>query len=218
MSDVPYVNHAKEKHLPVFYFEGDTGPLQDVTIATDDWEMAHLRLIYKVQGVREELVNSSMASRVAPLASVLQCFPPSATVEEFWPERDFLSRTTPSGGVQGCWTKLTCYSWLPPLIPVKEWPGLFDSPYLLCRANLLNFGLVDAINSKPMKDLTGSWLLVTLSDLASCLGLDLELVGRLLLKLRVTLYSPNSGQAALLESKGKATVIKPVPLVKVNCF
>ena len=98
---MPYVNHAKEKHLPVFYFEGDTGPLQDVTIATDDWEMAHLRLIYKVQGVREELVNSSMASRVAPLASVLQCFPPSATVEEFWPERDFLSRTTPSSGVAG---------------------------------------------------------------------------------------------------------------------
>ena len=99
---MPYVNHAEEKHLPVFYFEGDTGPLQEVAIPTDGWEMAHLRLLYKVQGVREELVNSSVAARVAPLTSVLQCFPPSATVEEFWPERDFLPRSTVSSEVQGC--------------------------------------------------------------------------------------------------------------------
>jgi len=215
VSDVPYVNHSKEKHLPVFYFEGDTGPLQDVAILTDGWEMAHLRLLYKVQGVREELVNSSVAARVAPLTSVLQCFPPSATVEEFWPERDFLPRSTISSGVQGCWTKLTCYSWLPPLTHVKEWPELSDSPYVLHRANLLNFGHVDALNSKPSQDLTVGWLMVTLPDLASCLGLDLKLVGQLLLRLKVTLYSPNSGQATLLESKGKATVMKPVPLVKV---
>jgi len=214
VSDVPYVNHSKEKHLPVFYFEGDTDPLQDVTIPTDGWEMAHLRLLYKVQGVREELVNSSKAARVAPLSYVLQCFPPSATVDEFWPERDFLSRTTPPSGVQGCWTKLTCYSWLPPLTPVKEWPGIFDSPYVLHRANLLNFGHLDALNTKPSTALTID-LLVTLPDLASCLGLNLELVGLLLVKLKVTLYSPNSGQAALLESKGKVAVMKPVPLVKV---
>ena len=147
-------------------------------------------------------------------ASVLQCFPPSATVEEFWPERDFLSRTTPSSGVQGCWTKLTCYSWLPPLTPVKEWPGIFDSPYVLHRANLLNFGHLDALNTKPSTALTID-LLVTLPDLASCLGLNLELVGQLLVKLKVTMYSPNSGQAVLLESKGKVAVMKPVPLVKV---
>lgn len=213
VSDMPYVNHAKEKHLPVIYFDGDTAPLQDIAIPLDGWEMAHLRLLYNVQGVREELVNSSLAAKVAPLASVLQYFPPSATVEEFWPERDFLPRTTASGGF-ACWTKLTCYTWLPPLTPVKEWPELVTSPYVLRRANLLNFGHVDALNTKPSKDLTVD-LLVTLPDLASCLGLDLELVGQLLVKLRVTFYSPNSRQAALLESKGKAVVMNPVPLVKV---
>jgi len=217
VSDVPYINHFKEKHLPVFYFEGDTGPLQEVAIPiTDSWEMAHLKLLYKVQGVREDLVNSSLAARVAPLASVLQCFPPSATVEEFWPERDFLPRsTTSSSGVEGCWTKLTCYSWLPPLTPVKDWPTVFSPPYyVLHRANLLNFGQVDALNTKPSKDLTND-LLVTLPDLASCLGLDLHLVEEMLVKLKVTFYSPNSGQAALLQSKGKATVMQTVPLVKV---
>lgn len=213
VSDMPYVNHAKEKHLPVIYFDGDTAPLQDAAIPIDGWEMAHLRLLYNVQGVREELANSSLAAKVAPLASVLQCFPPSATVEEFWPERDFLPRTNTPGG-SGGWTKLTCYTWLPPLTPVKEWPGVFSSPYVLRRANLLNFGHVDALNTKPSNDLTVD-LLVTLPDLASCLGLDLELVGQLLVKLRVTFYSPNSRQAALLESKGKAAVMNPVPLVKV---
>ena len=214
VSDMPYVNHAKEKHLPVIYFDGDTAPLQDAAIPIDGWEMAHLRLLYNVQGVREELANSSLAAKVAPLASVLQCFPPSATVEEFWPERDFLPRTNTPGGFGG-WTKLTCYTWLPPLTPVKEWPGFFSSPYVLRRANLLNFGHVDAVITKPSNDLTVD-LLVTLPDLASCLGLDLELVGQLLVKLRVTFYSPNSRQAALLESKGKAAVMNPVPLVKVK--
>ena len=208
VSDVPYINHSKEKHLPVFYFEGDTGPLQDVTIPiTDGWEMAHLRLLYKVQGVQEDLVNSSLAARVAPLASVLQCFPPSAKVEEFWPERDFLPRsTTSSSGVEGCWTKLTCYScpWLPPLTPVKEWPEVSSSPYVMHRANLLNFGQVDALNSKPSKDLTND-LLVTLPDLASCLGLDLQLVGELLVKLKVIMYSPNSGQAISISAFIKKT-------------
>jgi len=213
VSDMPYVNHAKEKHLPMIYFDGNTGPLQDVAIPIDGWEMAHLRLLFNVQGVREELANSSFAAQVAPLSSVLQYFPPSAIVEEFWPERDFLPRTTMSGGF-GCWTKLTCFTWLPQLTPVKEWPGFFASPYVLHRANLLNFGHVDALNTKPSKDLTVD-LLVTLPDLASCLGLDLELVGLLLVKLRVTLYSPNSRQASLLESKGKAAVMNPVPLVKV---
>ena len=213
VSDMPYVNHAKEKHLPVIYFDGDTAPLQDVTIPIDGWEMAYLRLLYNVQGVREELAKSSLAAKVVPLTSVLQYFPPSATVEEFWPERDFLPRSTSSGGF-GCWTKLTCFTWLPPLTPVKEWPAL-SSPYVLRRANLLNFGHVDALNTKPSKDLTVD-LLVTLPDLASCLGRDLEWVGLLLVKLKLTFYSPNSGQSALLESKGKAAVMNPVPLVKVN--
>ena len=218
VSDVPYINHAKEKHLPVFYFEGDTGPLQEVAIPTDGWEMAHLQLLFNVQGVREDLANSSLAARVAPLASVLKCFPPSATVEEYWPERDFLPRISTSSGLVGSWTKLTSYSWLPPLTPVKDWPGGLSAPYVLCRANLLNFGHVDALNSKPYKELTASWLLVTLPDLASCLGVDLEVVGKLLVKLGVTFYRPNSGQATLLESKGKATVMNPVPLIQVNCY
>ena len=36
------------------------------------------------------------------------------------------------------------------------------------------------------------------------------------MRLKVTLYSPNSGQAALLEIQGKAAMMKPVPLVLVN--
>ena len=218
VSDVPYVKHAKEKHLPVIYFDGDTSPLQDVAFPIDGWEMAHLRLLFNVQGVREELINSSLAARVAPLSSVLQCFPPSASVEEFWPERDFFSGTATSKRVDG-WTKLATSppKWLPTLTPIKEWPGFFSSPYVLRRANLLNFGQVDALNTKPSKDSTVD-LLVTLPDLASCLGLDLELVGLLLVKLRVILYSPNSRQAELLEGNGKDTMMKPVPLVKVDNF
>merc|ERR1712112_753329 len=80
-----------------------------------------------------------------------------------------------------------------------------------------NFGQVDALNMKPSKESTVD-LLVTLPDLASCLGLDLELVGLLLVKLRVILYSPNSRQAELLEGNGKDTMMKPVPLVKVGNF
>ena len=155
---------------------------------------------------------------MAPLSSVLQCFPPSASVEEFWPERDFFSGTATSKRVDG-WTKLATSppKWLPTLTPIKDWPGLFSSPYVLRRANLLNFGQVDALNTKPSKDSTVD-LLVTLPDLASCLGLDLELVGLLLVKLRVILYSPNSRQAELLEGNGKDTMMKPVPLVKVDNF
>ena len=221
--DVPYVIHAKEKHLPVFYFDGDTGPLQDAAISIGGWEMTHLRVLYNVQGVREELINSPLSAKVAPLASVLQSFPSSATVEEYWPEKDFLPRSTMSGGVGG-WTKLLLM--LPPLAPVKEWPlpmtpcqgDASNTPYVLRRLSLLNFGHVDALNSKMSDDLTIHCidLLVTLPDLASCLNLDLELVGQLLVKLKVTFYRPNSGQAALLESKGKDMVIKPVPLIKVK--
>ena len=61
VSDVPYVKHAKEKHLPVIYFDGDTSPLQDVAFPIDGWEMAHLRLLFNVQGVREELINYSFS-------------------------------------------------------------------------------------------------------------------------------------------------------------
>ena len=212
MSDVPYITYAKEKYLPVFYFEGDTGPLQDAVIPVGDLEMAYLRLLYHVQGIREELINSPSAAKVVPLTSVLQSFPPSATVEEYWPERDFLPRSTMSGGVGG-WTKLTCYSWLPPLTPVKEWPASGRNEYTLSPAKLLNFGVIDALNVKPN---VTSQLLVTLPDLASCLSLDLKVVGQLLVKLKVTFYSPNTRQAGLLESKGKDMVMKPVPLVKVH--
>jgi len=76
VSDVPYITYAKEKYLPVFYFEGDTGPLQDAVIPVGDLEMAYLRLLYHVQGIREELINSPSAAKVVPLTSVLQASPP----------------------------------------------------------------------------------------------------------------------------------------------
>ena len=215
VSDVPYVKLKNEKHLPVFYFDGDIGALQGVTISMTGWELAHLRLLYNAQGVREELIKAPSSSRVVPLSSVLQLFPPSASVEKYWPEKDFLPR---SGGIGG-WTKLTSFSWLPLLTPVKEWPGFFSSPYAIIRVHLLSFGQIDALNIKPSQNGLKADLLITLPDLASCLGVDLEEVGRLLVRLKVTLYSPNSGQAALLEIQGKAAMMKPVPLVLVNfCF
>ena len=213
VSDVPYVKLKNEKHLPVFYFDGDIGALQGVTISMTGWELAHLRLLYNAQGVREELIKAPSSSRVAPLSSVLQLFPPSASVEKYWPEKDFLPR---SGGIGG-WTKLTSFSWLPLLTPVKEWPGFFSSPYAIIRVHLLSFGQIDALNIKPSQNGLKADLLITLPDLASCLGVDLEEVGRLLVRLKVTLYSPNSGQAALLEIQGKAAMMKPVPLLLVNC-
>ena len=86
------------------------------------------------------------------------------------------------------------------------------------RVHLLSFGQIDALNIKPSQSSSAD-LLITLPDLASCLGVDLEEVGRLLVRLKVTLYSPNSGQAALLEIQGKAAMMKPVPLVLANfCF
>ena len=214
-SDVPYVVVGGEPSLPVFYFEGDTEALAGAARVVGGWDLAYLRLLCAVQGVRLPLVRGPTPARVTSLATVLGCFPESAAVEEFWPATDFLPRAGSASA--GCWAMVAASlpPWLaPPLTTIKDWPITSATDYTLRRAKVGAMAEVDVLNVRPGEHAD---LLVTLADLAACLRPDLGLEGThtLLRELGVVIYGPNTRQTELLARRGKAAGLRPVPLVLV---
>jgi hypothetical protein len=89
---VPYVKVEGDRHLPLFYFEGDTAPLSAEAVTLQGWQLARLRFLPSVQGVRFELVQGGDLAWVVGLPAVLAGYPAAATTEKFWLESDLLAQ------------------------------------------------------------------------------------------------------------------------------
>jgi len=226
-SDLPYIVMDEMKHVPVFYFEGETENLFSSSVPVKSWDLPYLKFLCCVQGVKEELVESPQATLVIKLNSLLQLLPSFSIsgVEEFWPQENFIpSNSNCVPKPVGCsWARLpstirSVPPWLRNLTLIKDFPsdplttGGPGGDYRLLRAILPNNLELEAINVRP-----GVWtdLVVTLPDLVKGLvpGLGLHQTGQMLTGQGIILYRANSGQAAVLAKQGKEAELSPVPLV-----
>ena len=89
---MPYVKVEGDRHIPLFYFEGDTAPLSAEAVTLQGWQLARLRFLPSVQGVRPELVQGGGLAWVVGLPAVLAGYPAAATTEKFWLESDLLAQ------------------------------------------------------------------------------------------------------------------------------
>jgi hypothetical protein len=197
-SDVPYVVVGGVKHLPLFYFEGETGPAEGAAVRVRGWDLAYLRLLCGVQGVREELVHRPASARAVPLPALLAGFPASAAVEDFWPEGHLLP--APGPGLPGAWARAPAPpAWLGKLatIPIREFPAAGGREYRLQRVRVAGLPELVAVGVRPGGAPQDG--LVPLVELGQALGLGVEEAAGLVAgRLKIPLYRPNSGQAALL--------------------
>ncbi|XP_017044836.1 uncharacterized protein LOC122320867 [Drosophila ficusphila] len=84
-SVVPYTVHNNQQVVPLFYFEGETENLKTKAELLNGWDLAYLKFVCKVQGIRNELFSSENVP-VISLTDIKSYFP-NVTFEDYWPSK-----------------------------------------------------------------------------------------------------------------------------------
>ncbi|KAF5275955.1 hypothetical protein FQA39_LY00751 [Lamprigera yunnana] len=90
-SVVPYTVYSEEKHLPLFYFEGEIDTLKLNAVNLEGWDLAYLKFCCKVQAIRNELFCHDSCT-VISLSVIKEYFPPDTDFEDYWPVKVLDSR------------------------------------------------------------------------------------------------------------------------------
>jgi hypothetical protein len=83
-SVVPYIVKDGITYLPLFYFEGDTGTLNEQTLTIQDWDLAYLKFCCKMQGIRNAIFSSVSCEMIA-FDVIKKYFPEGTLFEDYWP-------------------------------------------------------------------------------------------------------------------------------------
>lgn len=88
---VPYVLAKGNKFVPVFYFDGDCDYLEKGAVELKGWDLAYLKFVCKIQGIRRVLYDKEMVE-VVELEYLKKFFLPGTKFEIGW-EIDTLNKS-----------------------------------------------------------------------------------------------------------------------------
>ena len=92
VSDLPYVRKMEDdkKYLPLFFFEGEIGSINQKEVKGWDW--AYLKLCCKAQGVKDDILPKSSSCLAISLDELKIHLPDGTSYEEYWPSSDFVNK------------------------------------------------------------------------------------------------------------------------------
>lgn len=85
---VPYVLVKDSKFVPLFYFEGDCEHLEKYAVELKGWDLAYLKFVCKIQGIRRTLYDNEVIT-VVELEYLKKFFLPGTDFETSWDIRNF---------------------------------------------------------------------------------------------------------------------------------
>lgn len=85
---VPYVLVKDNKFVPLFYFEGDCEHLEKYAIELKGWDLAYLKFVCKIQGIRRTLYDNEVIT-VVELEYLKKFFLPGTDFETSWDIQNF---------------------------------------------------------------------------------------------------------------------------------
>ena len=83
-SVVPYVISNNEKHVPLFYFEGDVDDIKSLSSQIIGWDLAYLKFCCRVQGINNSLYTCDSCIGIN-LRVIKENFLPETEFEDYWP-------------------------------------------------------------------------------------------------------------------------------------
>jgi len=217
VSDVPYIMVNGMKYLPVFYFEGELDNSKNIVV--DGWNWAFIKFCCKIQGVKDELIERQSCD-VVSVQEIRRYFPSGTSFEDYWPEKDFISRIVSNHNLCGGWTRIVSNAegkFTGRLVQIKHFT-VQDSqkglPYKPMRC-LIESKVLPCLNIRPFEF---KEVMVTLPHLVNMLLSDFteEIVGNLMLSSNVVMYKGNKDQVDLIKKERWEDKYESLPLVAVK--
>ena len=202
VSDVPFIMVNGIRYLPMFYFEGELDYSKSIIL--DGWKWAYIKYCCKIQGVKDELIENRSYDAIS-LQEIRRYFPPGTSFEDYWPEKDFISKIVSNNNLCGGWTRTVSNTegkYTGKLVQIKNF-SVLDSqkglPYKSMKC-LIESKILPCLNIKPFEY---KEVMVSLPHLVETLfsGFTEESVGNMLLSSNVVMYKGNKDQVDLVKKE-----------------